>query len=84
MFGRTDAVPHFHFHSARLGYIPVPSKSESMHTLAVEASTGDRARPTRRMDVTAVEADQVIEYAATRENLHFERRGGVTYLIEEQ
>ena len=52
-----------------------------MHALAFEASTGDRAR---RMDVTAVEADQVIEYAATRENLHFERRGGVTYLIEEQ
>ena len=55
-----------------------------MHALSVEASTADHARPTRRMDVTAVEADQVIEYAATRENLHFERRGGVTYLIEEQ
>ena len=34
------------------------------------------------MDVTDVEAAQVIEYAATREGLAFERRGGVTYLRE--
>ena len=54
-----------------------------MHALSVEAPTADRGQPVRRMDVTSVEADQVIEYAATRENLHFERRGGMTYLIEE-
>jgi hypothetical protein len=36
------------------------------------------------MDVTDVEASQVIEYAATRDAAHLERRAGVTYLVEER
>jgi len=55
-----------------------------MHALAIDDTTADRTRETRRMDVTDVEATQVMEYAATREDLHFERRGGWTYLIEER
>jgi hypothetical protein len=55
-----------------------------MHALSIDEPTADRTRATRRMDVTDVEATQVIEYAATREDLHFERRGGWTYLIEER
>ncbi|MBB6647541.1 hypothetical protein [Halobellus ruber] len=55
-----------------------------MHTAAIDEPTADRARENRRIDVTDVEASQVIEYAASRENLFFERRGGWTYLIEER
>ena len=53
-----------------------------MHALSIDAPTADRTRETRRMAVTDVETTQVVEYAATREELFFERRGGVTYLIE--
>ncbi|GGJ11820.1 hypothetical protein GCM10008995_22150 [Halobellus salinus] len=57
-----------------------------MHALAVDESRADRDRDrdTRRIDVTDVDVAQVIEYAASRGDLHFERRGGWTYLIEEQ
>ena len=55
-----------------------------MHAVSVDDPTGDRTRETRRMDVTDVEATQVMAYAATREDLHFERRGGWTYLVEER
>jgi hypothetical protein len=53
-----------------------------MHVLSIDAPAADRTRDTRRMDVTDFETTQVIEYADTREELFFERRGGVTYLIE--
>jgi hypothetical protein len=55
-----------------------------MLALSIDEPTADRSRESRRIDVTDVEATQVIEYAASREDLHFERRGGWTYLIEEQ
>ena len=55
-----------------------------MHTLAIDEPTANRTRQTRRIDVTDVEAAQVLEYAASREGLFFERRGGWTYLIEER
>ena len=55
-----------------------------MHAMAIDEPTSDRLQGTRRIDVTDVEAEQVFEYAATREDLHFERRGGWTYLIEER
>ena len=55
-----------------------------MHAMAVDEPTAERGRDTRRIDVTDVEAAQVIEYAASREELFFERRGGWTYLIEDQ
>jgi hypothetical protein len=55
-----------------------------MHAMATDEPTADRVRRTRRIDVTDVEAAQVLEYAATRGDLHFERRGGWTYLIEER
>ena len=54
-----------------------------MHAMAIDEPTADRTRESRRIDVTDVEASQVIDYAASRDELHFERRGGWTYLIEE-
>ena len=51
--------------------------------MAIDEPTADRTRESRRIDVTDVEASQVIDYAASRDELHFERRGGWTYLIEE-
>ena len=55
-----------------------------MHAMAIDEPAAGRIQRTRRIDVTDIEAAQVLEYAATREGLHFERRGGWTYLIEER
>jgi hypothetical protein len=55
-----------------------------MHAMAIDEPTAGRTRGTRRIDVTDVDAAQVLEYAASREDLHFERRGGWTYLIEDR
>jgi hypothetical protein len=55
-----------------------------MLAMAVDEPTADRTRQTRRIDITDIDATQVIDYAASREGLHFERRGGWTYLIEER
>ena len=55
-----------------------------MHATAIDEPTANRTRGNRRIDVTDVEASQVIEYAASREDLFFERRGGWTYLVEER
>ena len=52
-----------------------------MLATAIDEPTADR---TRRIDITDLDATQVIDYAASREGLHFERRGGWTYLIEER
>jgi hypothetical protein len=53
-----------------------------VHALSIDAPAADRTREIRRVDVTDVEATQLVEYAAAREELFFERRGGVTYLVE--
>ncbi|WP_435186308.1 hypothetical protein [Halobellus sp. EA9] len=55
-----------------------------MHATAIEEPTTERAQRTRRIDVTDVETARVTEYAATREDVRFERRGGWTYLVEER
>jgi len=55
-----------------------------MHELAVDEPTANRTPETRRIDVTDVETAQVLDYAASRRDLFFERRGGWTYLIEER
>ena len=50
--------------------------------MAIDQPAADRVRGPRRIGVTDVETAQVIEHAATRGELRFERRGGRTYLIE--